>query len=129
MTSASNQLPTGSAAQDLILLALFQSRLRERSQYLGQVIQSHRQRLSAHAQAGRNDADDERQAKLERIRLAEQALTAVQQAQERLDGGRFGVCDACAEAIGWDELLESPEQTTCRSCTGFGVLESRVLKA
>lgn len=129
MTSGSNQLPMGSAAQDLILLALFQSRLRERSQYLGQVIHSHRQRLSAHAQAERDDADDERQTRLERIRLAEQALAAVQEAQQRLDGGRFGVCDVCAEAIGWDELLQSPEQTTCRACSGCGALEAIALKA
>jgi len=128
MTSGSNQLPTGPATQDLILLALFQSRLRERSQYLGQVIQSRRQRLPALAQE-EPDSDDEHRAELERLRLAELALAAVRQAEERLDSGRYGLCGVCDEPIGWDELLASPEQTTCRVCSTFGSLEGIALKA
>jgi RNA polymerase-binding transcription factor DksA len=100
----------------LILLALFQSRLHERSNYLGQVIQSQRKRLPARAQA-EPESGDERRAELEHIRLAEQALVAVREAEERLGRGSYGQCDACHEAIAWDELLESPEKTTCLGCS------------
>jgi RNA polymerase-binding transcription factor DksA len=128
MTSGSNESPPRSASPDLILLALFQSRLRERSQYLGRVIQSQRKRISdTHEPAAlEDDTDDE--APMDRIRMAEQALAAVQEAERRLGGGRYGICDNCSEPIGWDELLQSPEQTSCRSCSQFGGLREDGLK-
>ncbi|MGY4828994.1 hypothetical protein ACVNIS_10490 [Sphaerotilaceae bacterium SBD11-9] len=106
MTSGSNESPSRIAGPDLILLALFQSRLRERSRYLDQVIQS--------------------DAPLPSIRRAEEALAAVQEAERRLGRGRYGLCDSCNEPIGWDELLQSPEQTSCRSCSQFGGLDERL---
>lgn len=109
MTSASNGLPPGPAATDLILLALFQARLHEQSRYLGQVIQSERQHLP-------DEPDEASAAETARIRLAEQALAAVQEAEERIGRGRYGLCDRCHDPIGWDELLESPERTACRTC-------------
>jgi RNA polymerase-binding transcription factor DksA len=128
MTSGSNESPPPSARPDLILLALFQSRLRERSQYLGRVIQSQRKRISNTGEppAVDDDADDE--APLDRIRMAEQALAAVQEAERRLGRGRYGICDSCNEPIAWDELLQSPEQTSCRSCNQFGGLDEDRLK-
>jgi RNA polymerase-binding transcription factor DksA len=128
MTSASKESPPGAAMPDLILLALFQSRLRERSQYLGEVIQSQRQRLSSSRRPGRG-ADDASEAELARMRLAEQALAAVQDAQERIGLGRYGLCDGCQEPIGWDELLEAPEQTMCSGCSQFMGLGSFSLKS
>jgi RNA polymerase-binding transcription factor DksA len=111
MTSEGNEPPWSQGAPDIILMALFQSRLRERSLYLGQVIQSHRRRLSAAGRTGDNG-----DATLARLRLAEQALAAVQEAETRLGLGRYGVCENCHEPIAWDELLESPEQISCRGC-------------
>lgn len=126
MTSRSNELPPGAAAPDFILLALFQSRLRERSLYLGQEIQSQRRRLSASRPT--DDQGDEGDAARARLQRAEQALAAVQQAQERIGRGRYGVCDDCHEPIGWDDLLQAPEQTVCRGCSQFGVFEGMRFK-
>ncbi|MBX3621990.1 MAG: hypothetical protein KF891_18640 [Rhizobacter sp.] len=109
----------------MILLALFQSRLQERSLYLGEEIQSQRRRLSAHAQRLRHDDEaDESRAALGRLQRAEQALAAVQQAQERIGRGRYGLCDECQAPIGWDDLLAAPEQTTCRGCSQLASLEA-----
>jgi RNA polymerase-binding transcription factor DksA len=118
MTSRSDGLPSGPAAPDMILLALFQSRLRERSLYLGELIQSQRRRLRPPEPLD-DGKPEESDATLARIRRAEQALAAVQQAQERIGHGQYGLCDDCHEAIGWDELLEAPEQTVCRECRRF----------
>ncbi len=128
MTSRSNELPSGPAEPDMILLALFQSRLRERSLYLGEVIQSQRRRLRQPETLADANADDS-DATLAQIRRAEQALAAVQQAQERIGHGRYGLCDDCQEPIGWDELLESPEQTVCRGCSQFGSLDETRLRS
>lgn len=119
MTSGSNEQPPGPARPDLILMALFQSRLRERSIYLGELIQSQRRRLRL-PQVADDAGLDDGEAALEHIRLAEQALAAVQQAEERIGRGHYGLCDDCHEPIGWDELLEAPEQTVCRACSQFG---------
>jgi DnaK suppressor protein len=126
MTSRSKDLPPRPAQPDMILLALFQSRLRERSLYLGEEIRKQRSRLSLHAQRARMDEKhkpDDGGSVLARIERAEQALAAVQQAQERMGRGRYGLCDECQQPIGWDELLEAPEQTVCRSCSQFGELD------
>lgn len=124
MTSRDKELPPGSGQADVILLALFQSRLRERSVYLGEEIQSQRRRLSTHAQRSlQTEERDEREAAIARIERAEQALAAVQQAQERIGHGRYGLCDECREPIAWDDLLEAPEQTVCRGCSQFAALE------
>ncbi|MBL0726447.1 hypothetical protein [Piscinibacter sp. HJYY11] len=125
MTSRSKDLPPHPAEPDMILLALFQSRLRERSLYLGEEIRAQRSRLSAHAQRAMMDdkKPDDGGATLARIERAEQALAAVRQAQARMGNGRYGLCDECQEPIGWDELLEAPEQTVCRSCSQFGELD------
>lgn len=132
MTSPSKDLPPRPAEPDMILLALFQSRLRERSLYLGEEIRAQRTRLSAHAQRARMDdaaKPEDGTAALARIERAEQALAAVKQAQDRIGRGRYGLCDECQEPIGWDELLEAPEQTVCRSCSRFGELESLPARA
>jgi RNA polymerase-binding transcription factor DksA len=128
MTSGSNELPPRSTGPDLILLALFQSRLRERSQYLDGVIQSQRRRMSSTGQAAAADDDRAEDATTDRIRDAEQALAAVREAERRLRHGRYGLCDSCNEPIAWDELLQSPEQTNCRSCSQFGGLDEGGLK-
>jgi RNA polymerase-binding transcription factor DksA len=128
MTSESNDLPTGSTKPDLILLALFQSRLRERSLYLGELIRSQRGRLRESEPLDDDLAVDKSEAMLAHIRRAEEALVAVQRAEERIGRGRYGLCDDCHEPIGWDELLQAPEQTVCRSCSQFGELdESRLI--
>lgn len=123
MTSRSKDLPASPAEPDMILLALFQSRLRERSLYLGEEIRAQRSRLSTHAQRARMDdkyKPDDGSTVLARIERAEQALAAVQQAQDRMGRGRYGLCDECQQPIGWDELLEAPEQTVCHTCSHFG---------
>jgi DnaK suppressor protein len=127
MTSRPKETSPGPGEPDMILLALFQSRLKERSTYLGQEIQSQRRRLSSHAQrAVQGDDPADRSAAMARIERAEQALAAVQQAQERMGSGRYGRCDECHQAIGWDELLEAPEQTVCRGCSQFASLADRM---
>jgi RNA polymerase-binding transcription factor DksA len=127
MTSRPKETTPGPGEPDMILLALFQSRLKERSVYLGQEIQSQRRRLSVHAQrALQSDDAGDRSAALARIERAEQALAAVQQAQERMGTGRYGRCDECDEAIGWDDLLEAPEKTVCRGCSQFAGLTDRL---
>lgn len=124
MTSRDQNHPPGSGQADVILLALFQSRLRERSLYLGEEIRSQRRRLSAHAQRAMQDgAGDEHSSAVARIERAELALAAVQQAQDRIGHGRYGVCDECRSPIAWDDLLEAPEQTVCRGCSQFAGLE------
>ncbi len=102
----SPQLPDHPAAPDLILLALFQSRLRDRSLSLTQSIQSQQRRLA--------DSGDE--SSRQRLQVAEEALAAVQQAQTRMGDGRYGLCQDCQEPIGMDELLEAPERLVCVSC-------------
>ncbi|MBC7954461.1 MAG: hypothetical protein H7Y33_01155 [Cytophagales bacterium] len=128
MTSRSNELPPAAAAPDIILLALFQSRLRERSLYLGELIQSQRRRLRR-LEPLDDSAPDDSDDTLAHIRLAEQALAAVQQAQDRIGHGRYGLCDDCQKPIDWDALLESPEQTVCRACGPFGALAGSRLKS
>lgn len=126
MTSPRKDVPPRPAKPDMILLALFQSRLRERSIYLGEEIRAQRSRLSAHAKRAMMDdkKPDDGSAALARIERAEQALAAVHQAQDRMGSGRYGLCDECQAPIGWDELLEAPEQTVCRSCSHFGELDA-----
>lgn len=124
MTSRDQNVPPGSGRADVILMALFQSRLRERSLYLGEEIRSQRRRLSSHAQrALQDDSGDESRAAIARIERAEQALAAVLQAQERIGHGHYGLCDECREPIAWDDLLEAPEQTVCRGCSQFAGLD------
>ncbi|MEO8153261.1 MAG: hypothetical protein ABI605_09355 [Rhizobacter sp.] len=115
MTSDGSGWPLAPAGADVILLALFQSRLRERSMYLGQLIQSQRRRLKASARPDLG-AQDGGEVTLAHLRSAEAALAAVQEAEERMGLGRYGLCDSCQEPIGWDDLLASPEQTTCQGC-------------
>ncbi|HEY0817420.1 MAG TPA: hypothetical protein VGD46_01495 [Rhizobacter sp.] len=124
MTSRSKDPLPRPAEPDMILLALFQSRLRERSLYLGEEIRAQRSRLSAHAQRSRmDDGGKPDDGTLARIARAEQALAAVKQAQDRIGRGRYGLCDECQSPIGWDDLLDAPEQTVCRSCSRFGDFE------
>ena len=125
MASARIELPPGPTAPDLILVALLQSRLRERSLYLGQVIQLQRRRQSAPRRSALND---DQGADEFSVQLAEQALVAVQRAQQRLDSGSYGLCDDCKQPIGLDDLLAVPEQTLCRGCSPFSGLEGIALE-
>src|SRR5205085_12074582 len=84
MTSRHKEQPPHPAEPDMNLLALFQSRLRVRSLYLGAEIRAQRTRLSAHAQRTRIDSKPNDGPTLARIQRAEQALAAVQQAQDRI---------------------------------------------
>lgn len=142
MTSHDTELPPRAAEADMILLALFQSRLRERSLYLGEEIRAQRRRLSTHApsahatsahalsaHAPRARPTSEADATLARIERAEQALAAVRQAQERLGRGRYGLCDECQSPIGWDTLLQAPEQTVCAGCSQFADLDGPPLRS
>lgn len=127
MTSNGKGWLVAPAGPDLILLALFQSRLHERSMYLGQLIQSQQRRLKAPARP-EFEAQDAREVTLARLRSTEQALAAVQEAEERLGCGRYGLCDSCQEPIGWDELLASPERTTCRGCNQLAAPQQKGLQ-
>ena len=86
------------------------------------LFKSQRRRMSATGQVPPADDGAAEGTSTDRIRVAEQALAAVQEAEGRLQRGRYGFCDSCNEPIGWDELLQSPEQTSCRSCSQFGEL-------
>jgi DnaK suppressor protein len=134
MTSEHNGLPLGPAGSDVILMALFESRLRERARHLAQLIQSQRKRLTAarpdagadaSAGAGTEEGRDVAQT---RLRLTELALAAVQEAEQRLGRGSYGLCETCQEPISWDELLQFPEQTSCEACRPFAALATNSLK-
>jgi DnaK suppressor protein len=49
----------------------------------------------------------------EQIRAAQ-----LQEALQRLDTGRYGMCAGCAEPIHFERLMLFPETLTCSSCAG-----------
>ena len=55
---------------------------------------------------------------LQAIRAAANAdLLKVEQALERLDHGKYGVCERCHEPIAMERLRALPHAVTCTHCT------------
>ena len=47
---------------------------------------------------------------------AESALRDIEDAQQRLEQGRYGGCESCAEQIAWERLEALPISRLCSSC-------------
>jgi DnaK suppressor protein len=50
------------------------------------------------------------------VRQAEHHLTEIEAAMQRLEGGGYGVCERCGEAIASARLEARPVARTCISC-------------
>jgi DnaK suppressor protein len=78
----------------------------------------------AASSAGTDDEHDpegatlafERQHAAALLEAARQQMAAVDAALRRLEAGRYGVCDRCAQPIGVDRLAARPAATTCIRC-------------
>lgn len=44
-------------------------------------------------------------------------LTLIRNALARMDGGSYGVCEACGAGIPYERLLVFPEATECGNCS------------
>lgn len=51
-------------------------------------------------------------------RRREDRVTALQNALDRIDSGRFGQCELCKEWIALARLEAQPEATRCGNCAG-----------
>lgn len=51
-------------------------------------------------------------------RRREDRVTALQNALDRIDAGRFGQCELCKEWISLDRLKAQPEASRCGDCAG-----------
>ena len=61
---------------------------------------------------------------------AESALREVEDAQQRLEQGSYGICERCAEPILWERLEALPMIRLCTSCERLAKLaSSRLLHA
>ena len=61
---------------------------------------------------------------------AESALCEIEDAQQRLEQGRYGGCESCAEQIAWERLEALPISRLCSSCARMtGLASSRPLHA
>ncbi|MDM0116340.1 TraR/DksA family transcriptional regulator [Variovorax sp. J22R133] len=50
------------------------------------------------------------------IEIDRQRLHDIEQAEQRLATGRYGLCDECGEEIGRERLLAQPIATRCAAC-------------
>lgn len=53
---------------------------------------------------------------LEAQRRREARLVMLESALERMDGGNYGDCESCHEAISWARLDAQPETRFCQRC-------------
>ncbi len=51
-------------------------------------------------------------------RRRQDRITALQNALDRIDAGRYGQCELCQNWIGLDRLQAQPEATRCSDCAG-----------
>jgi len=51
-------------------------------------------------------------------RRREQRLHLLEAAEMRMDGGEYGDCEACGDAIVWARLEAQPEALRCGKCAG-----------
>ena len=58
----------------------------------------------------------ERQHAAALLAAARERADAVDAALQRLEAGRYGVCERCGQPIGADRLAARPAATTCISC-------------
>ena len=58
----------------------------------------------------------EREQQLSVVATIRERLDQVQRALERLDVGRYGFCETCAEPITVERLIAFPSATSCVSC-------------
>jgi RNA polymerase-binding transcription factor DksA len=58
----------------------------------------------------------ERDQEISLANISRDKLAQSQHALERLDGGRYGVCESCGQPIGKFRLQAAPRATLCRSC-------------
>jgi DnaK suppressor protein len=52
----------------------------------------------------------------DRLAVARVRLTELEAAMRRMDARRYGICDRCHQPMTFDELLATPEKTSCASC-------------
>jgi len=55
---------------------------------------------------------------------AESALREIEDAQQRLEQGGYGMCEGCAEPIPWERLEALPMSKLCTSCQRLAELAS-----
>jgi DnaK suppressor protein len=55
---------------------------------------------------------------------AESALREIEDAQQRLEQGGYGMCEGCAEPISWERLEALPMSRLCTSCQRLADLAS-----
>ena len=80
----------------------------------------------AASSAGTDDEHDpegatlafERQHAAALLEAAREQVTAINAALERLELGKYGVCDRCGRPIGEDRLAARPAARTCIDCAG-----------
>ncbi len=53
---------------------------------------------------------------------ARRRITELDEALERLDAGRYGVCTGCGEPIAPDRLAARPSARTCIRCANRGAI-------
>lgn len=68
------------------------------------------------ADSGSDVAEQETILKLAEHEMLE--LQEIEQALLRLEGGSFGLCEACGALIGYKRLLAKPESRYCLNCQG-----------
>ena len=66
----------------------------------------------------RLDAMQMQEVAKEAQRRREDRVTALQNALDRIDSGRFGQCELCREWISLARLEAQPEATRCGDCAG-----------
>jgi len=69
-------------------------------------------------------SDSSRASVEDRLVAARVRLTELEAAMRRLDARRYGICDRCHQPMTFDELLATPEKTSCAGC-GSTTRESR----
>jgi DnaK suppressor protein len=78
----------------------------------------------------RSHADEAETARLNDVRFAEievdrVRLSEIEQAQQRMGDGRYGICVDCGEDIPRERLLARPMAIRCASCQAAAELHRR----
>jgi DnaK suppressor protein len=61
-------------------------------------------------------SDSSRASVEDRLAAARVRLTDLEAAMRRMDARRYGTCDRCHQPMTFDELLATPEKTSCAGC-------------